>query len=68
MCSGDIDFKSSTQFNTSIPWPDLLERICFYGHFSGKQIFQGAHLLFFVENVESLRTYFYCGHSATDGK
>ena len=35
IASGDVDCKSSTQFDTSLSWNDLIQRICFYGHFSG---------------------------------
>ncbi|VDM38019.1 unnamed protein product [Toxocara canis] len=35
IASGDVDFKSSTQFSTPLCWADVLKKITFFGHFSG---------------------------------
>uniref|UniRef100_A0A914ZL92 AP-3 complex subunit delta domain-containing protein n=2 Tax=Parascaris TaxID=6254 RepID=A0A914ZL92_PARUN len=34
LASGDVDFKSSTQFSTSLCWADVLKKITFFGHCS----------------------------------
>ncbi|TMS34312.1 hypothetical protein L596_001937 [Steinernema carpocapsae] len=32
--SGDVDSKSSLQLPCSLPWPEALHRLCFFGHLS----------------------------------